>query len=223
MLASEGAEPAERPRTLEERWILARLSQAQREIERLLAEFDFSHVVSELYRVTFDDFCDWYAEAIKQRLYDGDADARATAVAALERLLKLLHPAMPHVTEEIWTSLPARETRLIVAPWPEAGDESAAGELTDLQGMAAIFRRSGVLPRGLDEERQRIFDAVVKPERQKANGNVEAEQERLRKEIARAEKMLANDNFVANAPPAVVEAEREKLARYRRELDAISD
>ena len=61
---------------------------------------------AELYRLTFDDFCDWYAEAIKPRLYAGDADARATALAALERLLKLLHPVMPHVTEEIWSNLP---------------------------------------------------------------------------------------------------------------------
>ena len=78
----------------------------------------------ELYHLTFDDFCDWYLEAVKARLYDGDADARATATAALERLLKLLHPVMPHVTEEIWSNLPARTTRLIVAPWPEAGDEA---------------------------------------------------------------------------------------------------
>ena len=92
LLASEGAAPDERPRTLEEHWILARLSQTQREVERLLGEFDFSHLVDELYHLTFDDFCDWYAESIKPRLYDGDADARATAVAALERLLKLLHP-----------------------------------------------------------------------------------------------------------------------------------
>ena len=56
--------------------------------------------------MTFDDFCDWYPEAIKPRIYGGDADARATAGAALERLLKLLHPAMPHVTEEIWTNCP---------------------------------------------------------------------------------------------------------------------
>ena len=79
LLASEGAAPDERPRTLEERWILARLSQTQREVERLLGEFDFSHLVDELYHLTFDDFCDWYAESIKPRLYDGDADARATA------------------------------------------------------------------------------------------------------------------------------------------------
>ncbi|HZW71928.1 MAG TPA: hypothetical protein VFF43_00215, partial [Caldimonas sp.] len=116
-----------------------------------------------------------------------------------------------------------RATRLIVAPWPEAGDDSGADALDELQAAAAIFRRSGVRPKGLDDERQRIFDAVVKPERQKANGNVVAERERLGTEIERAEKMLANERFVANAPADVVEAEREKLARYRRELDAISD
>jgi valyl-tRNA synthetase len=64
----------------------------------------------------------------------------------------------------------------------------------------------------------------VKPERapQKANANPEAERDRLRGEIARSEKLLANDRFVANAKPEVVDAEREKLERYRRELDAIA-
>jgi valyl-tRNA synthetase len=130
---------------------------------------------------------------------------------------------MPHVTEEIWTNLPARESRLIVAPWPEAGDDSEAGALRSVQEAAVIFRRSGVLPNLASEEEKRVFDAVVKPERQRANGDVEAERARLRKEIERAEKMLANERFVANAPPAVVEGERAKLDRYRRELDAISD
>ena len=156
-------------------------------------------------------------------MYGGDADAVATAAAALERLLKLLHPVMPHVTEEIWTHLPGRESRLIVASWPVAGDEADAGALTAVQEAAAMFRRSGVLAQlGSDDER-RIFDAVVKPERAKANGNVDAERERLGKEIARSEGMLANERFVANAPPAVVDAERAKLERYRRELDAIGD
>jgi valyl-tRNA synthetase len=219
--ASEGAAPAERARTLEERWILARLSQTQREVERLLGEFDFSHLVDELYHLTFDDFCDWYAEAVKGRLYDGDTDARATAVAALERLLKLLHPAMPHVTEEIWSSLPARETRLIVAPWPEADDETEAGALGAVQEAAVVYRRSGVLPK-LEGEERRIFDAVVKPAEGSGDGNAAAEIARLEKEIARAEGVLANERFVKSAPPNVVEAERDKLARYRRELDAIS-
>jgi valyl-tRNA synthetase len=217
-------EAAERPASIEERWILARLSATQRAIEGHLDRFDFSHLVDELYHLTFDDFCDWYLEAIKPRIYGGDADALATAAAALERLLALLHPAMPHVTEEIWSYLPERKTRLIVAPWPEAGDESDADALTHVQDAATIFRRSGVLPRLVGDEK-RIFDAVVKPERAPVagNGNVDAERERLRKEIARAEKMLANERFVAKAPSEVVEAERAKLERYRRELDAIGD
>src|SRR5262249_52990178 len=138
-------EVAERPNALEERWILARLSATQRAVEGHLEHFDFAHLVDELYHLTFDDFCDWYAEAIKPRLYAGDADALATAAAALERLLRLLHPVMPHVTEEIWSNLPSRETRLIVAPWPEAGDDSEAGALRRVQAAAATFRRSGVL------------------------------------------------------------------------------
>ena len=222
--ACDGAAPGERPSSLEERWILARLSQAQGAAEQLIGEFDFAHLTDELYHLTFDDFCDWYLEAVKARLYDGDADARATATAALERLLKLLHPVMPHVTEEIWSHLPGRTSRLIVAAWPEAGDESAANALARVQEYALVFRRSGVVPQ-LDGEEKRIFDAVVKPTRapQRENGDAEAERERLRKEIARAEKSLANERFVANAPADVVAAEREKLERYRREFDAIGD
>jgi len=213
----------ERPAALEERWILARLSATQAAVEGNLAEFDFSHLVDELYHVTFDDFCDWYLEAIKPRIYAGDQDALATAAAALERLLKLLHPAMPHVTEEIWSYLPARQTRLIVAPWPVAGDATAAGALDNVKAAAERFRRSGVMP-SLDGDEERIFNAVVKPERLlQRDGDVEGERARLRGEIGRAEAMLANERFVANAPAAVVEAEREKLERYRRELDAIGD
>jgi len=222
LLQAGVTEVAERPSSLEERWILARLSQSQRIVEANLAAFDFSHLVQELYHLTFDDFCDWYLEAIKPRLYEGDADALATAGAALERLLKLLHPAMPHVTEEIWSNLPGRETRLIVAPWPEAGDDAEAGALQDVQEAAERFRRSAV-PTPLGGEKERIFAAVVKPERVKADGDsAAAEIDRLRKEVERAEKMLANERFVENAAPDVVEAERDKLAKYRRELDALS-
>jgi valyl-tRNA synthetase len=129
---------------------------------------------------------------------------------------------MPHVTEEIWSHLPARATRLIVAPWPEAGDESEAGALERTPEYAQVFRRSGVVPQ-LDGDEKRIFDAVVKPDRapQRENGNVDAERERLRGEVARGEKMLANKRFTANAPADVVAKEREKLERYKRELDAI--
>ena len=225
LLANVGeATPEPRPRDLEERWILARLDAARAELETLIPEFEFSAATSLLYHVTFDDFCDWYAEAIKRRLYAADEDAQATALAALERLLKLLHPVMPHVTEEIWSHLPVRESRLIVAPWPEPDERFAADfhALDRVQEAAAIFRRSGVRAE-LERDDLRIFEAVVRPERVRADGDVEAERERLRKEITRAEGMLANERFTSKAPAEVVAAEREKLERYRRELDAISD
>ena len=219
--ACEGVEPDERPTATEERWILARLAQTQREGERLLAEFDFSHLVDELYHLTFDDFCDWYAEAVKQRLYDKDADAQATAIAALERLLLLLHPVMPHVTEEIWTTPPepfvAPDRRAVARP-------TRPTKRTPTRSSGSSRRRSsGETARmKLSTDEERIFEAVVRPGRVTQDGNIEEELARIRKEIARAEGMLANDRFVANAPSEVVDAEREKLARYRRQLEALS-
>jgi valyl-tRNA synthetase len=215
------AVPEPRPRDLEERWILARLDAGRAELEECLARFDFAAAVKLLYRLTFDDFCDWYAEAIKPRLYAGDEDARATALAALEQLLKALHPVMPHVTEEIWSNLPARESRLIVASWPEPRIEYAdeLDALEEVQLAARIYRRSGVRV-VLEGERERIFEAVVRP-RENGQGDLAAEVERLRKEVERGERMLANERFVEKAPPDVVEAEKDKLAQYRAELDAL--
>jgi valyl-tRNA synthetase len=129
---------------------------------------------------------------------------------------------MPHVTEEIWANLPDRESRLIVTPWPEP-DERYADDLHALdrvQEAATVYARSGV-QLGLGEDEQRIFDAKrVQPG---AAGDAQAEIDRLEKEIARAEGMLANERFTSKAPQDVVEAEREKLERYRRELDALRD
>ena len=222
ILANAGAAvPDARPRELEERWILARLDATRGELEDSWSRFEFAPAVNALYHLTFDDFCDWYAEAIKPRLYEGDDDARATALAALERLLRLLHPVMPYVTEEIWTQLPARDVRLIVAPWPAPDDAYARDlhALDRLQQAAVVFRRSGVLPELGDDER-RILAAVERREIT-GDGDASAEIDRLRKEIQRAERMLGNERFVERAPTDVVEAEREKLARYRRELEAL--
>jgi len=220
---TEGVAPEARPATLEERWILARLDAARGEVEAAWERFDFAAGTSVLYRVTFDDFCDWYAEAVKGRLYDGDDDARATALRALELLLALLHPLMPHVTEEIWTQLPDRERRLVVSPWPEPDDAyaEATPALDRVREAAQVFRRSGVQVDLASEDERRVFAAVVRPERRRDDGDLEAELDRLRREIARAEGMLANERFVANAPAEVVEAERGKLDRYRRELELL--
>jgi len=223
LLMNGGTEVEARPSSLEERWILARIDATRAEVERDLDAYDFAHAVDRLYHLTFDDFCDWYLESIKPRL--AEPDVKATAFAALERLLQLLHPVMPHVTEEIWSHLPARESRIIVAPWPAADTEYAADAdaLARVQEAAERFRRSGVST-PLEGDEERIFAAVVRPERARHDGGkLDDEIARLQKEIARSEGMLSNEHFTARAPANVVEAEREKLERYRRELDAIGN
>jgi valyl-tRNA synthetase len=218
---TSGARHETRPQETVERWILARLDAARADIEAHLAEYEFATAVNRLYRLTFDDFCDWYAEAIKPRLYDGDEDAQATALAALERLLKLLHPVMPHVTEEIWSHLPGAEGRLIVASWPEPYENyrDDIDAIADAQLAARIYRRSTVrVP--LAGDSLRVFETVVKP-RSDGQGDVESEIARLRKEVERAEHLLSNESFVARAPRDVVEAEQTKLAEYRAELEAL--
>jgi valyl-tRNA synthetase len=219
LLMSGPVEPDVRPSSVEERWILARIDRTRAELDADLARFDFAHGVERLYHLTFDDFCDWYLESIKPRL--AEEDVRATAFAALERLLKLLHPVMPHVTEEIWTNLPARTTRLIVAPWPEPeGHDGDFVPVDAAQTAARIYRRSRVRTK-LTGDAERIFAAVVRPT-EDGTGDVEAERARVQKEIDRAERMLANEKFVANAAPEAVAAEREKLAQYIAERDALA-
>jgi valyl-tRNA synthetase len=219
LLTAGAVEPDARPSSVEEHWILGRIDATRQEIEDDFARFDFAHAADRLYHLIFDDFCDWYLESIKPRL--GEEDVRATALAALERLLKLLHPLMPHVTEEIWTQLPGRESRLIVAEWPAPESwKSDVLALDRAQTAARIYRRSQVRIK-LYDDALRIFEAVVRPSADAEQGDVEAEIGRLEKEVARAEGKLGNEKFVANAAPDVVEGEREKLARYRAELEAL--
>ncbi len=130
---------------------------------------------------------------------------------------------MPHVTEEIWSHLPGRETRLIVAPWPRPRPDYVGdlGALDEAQLAARIYRRSGVRI-GLVGDADRIFVTVVRP-KEDGQGDLEAERARLRTEVERGERMLANERFRENAPADVVEAEEEKLASYRAELEALGD
>ncbi|MBW8058741.1 MAG: valine--tRNA ligase [Solirubrobacterales bacterium] len=112
------AEP--RPRCAEDRWILSRLQRAIASVTELLESYDFAHAAQEAYSFFWRDLCDWYLEIAKPRLYDGEEDVSATLLWVLERLLALLHPIMPFVTEEIWAHHPARRGHLAVHAFPEA-------------------------------------------------------------------------------------------------------
>jgi valyl-tRNA synthetase len=122
LLNAAEAEPAPRPTCVEDRWLLSKLERTIASVTEKLETYDFAHAVQEAYSFFWRDLCDWYLEIVKPRLYDGEEEVAATLLYALERVLGLLHPTMPFVTEEIWSFHPARQGHLTVHAFPVAED-----------------------------------------------------------------------------------------------------
>jgi len=142
LLNAAEVEPAPRPTCVEDRWILSRLERTIASVTEKLETYDFAHAVQEAYSFFWRDLCDWYLEIVKPRLYDGEEEVSATLLYALERVLGLLHPTMPFVTEEVWSFHPAHRGHLAVHAFPTA-DESlvdpAAEE--DVEGGIRLTQR----------------------------------------------------------------------------------
>ncbi len=113
--------------TLSDKWILSRLNTVIKEVTLNLEKFELGIAVQKLYDFIWSEYCDWYIELVKPRLYGEDYDSKRTAGAVLlevlESLLKLLHPFMPFITEEIWAHLPNSEDCIIVSQWPKSLEE----------------------------------------------------------------------------------------------------
>ncbi|EPZ49006.1 valine--tRNA ligase [Alicyclobacillus acidoterrestris] len=109
-----------------DRWILHRLSETIDAVTHHLDHYDFGEAARAMYDFAWDDFCDWYIEFSKLALYGHDGERKAVAQTVLHRvltsLLKLLHPYIPFVTEEIWQALPNTSEALIIEVWPKADD-----------------------------------------------------------------------------------------------------
>ncbi|HEX4669995.1 MAG TPA: valine--tRNA ligase [Solirubrobacterales bacterium] len=142
LLNAAAVEPAPRPLHVEDRWILSRLEGTIASVTEKLETYDFAHAVQEAYSFFWRDLCDWYLEIVKPRLYDGEAEVSATLLWTLERLLGLLHPVMPFVSEEIWSFHPARRGHLVVHPFPQA-DESFIDHSAeaDVEGGIGLTQR----------------------------------------------------------------------------------
>jgi valyl-tRNA synthetase len=137
-----------------EHWILERCTKTVSAVDRAYAEFQFGEAARLLYDAIWSDYCDWYLELAKSTLGSEDeAPERKratwqTLTWVLDTYLRLLHPIMPHVTEEIWRHIPHRgddPDLLIVARWPETGDsgvvdERVAGAVSDLIELTGAMR-----------------------------------------------------------------------------------
>jgi valyl-tRNA synthetase len=143
-----GAAPAPLPDvgqlTDADRWILGRLEEVRAEVDSSLDDYEFSRACESLYHFAWDEFCDWYVELAKVQLADGITHTTAVLAAALDTLLKLLHPVMPFVTEVLWKTLTGGES-LVIADWPQpsgfAVDQLATQRITDMQKLITEIRR----------------------------------------------------------------------------------
>ncbi len=259
--------------TIADKWVLSKLNSLIAEVTDNLEKYELGIAVQKVYDFLWDTYCDWYIELTKVRLYSEDAVQKDTAlkvlVYVLDQTLRLLHPFMPFITEEIWQSLPHEGDALITAQWPQFREELVfATEESHMESVMnairAIRNRRAEMnvppskkaalyvlandPQIYAEgegfiQRLAYADAVtiLDAEPTDINGmvccttsdaklyipmgqlvDVAKELERIAKELDKARKNLAmlegklsNEKFVARAPEAVVNAEKEKAAKAR--------
>ncbi|MGO3609516.1 MAG: valine--tRNA ligase, partial [Enterococcus sp.] len=135
-------------KTVADRWILTRLNETIEKVTSLFDQFEFGEAGRQLYNFMWDDFCDWYIEMSKEILYGEDEAAKKTnksiLVHVLDQTLRLLHPIMPFVTEEIWAKLPHTGESLVIADYPvvqpENNDETAAKGMEVLKELIRSVR-----------------------------------------------------------------------------------
>ena len=106
-----------------DKWVLSKLNNLIAEVTENMDKYELGVAIQKVYDFIWDIYCDWYIEMTKARLFADDADRKQTAIQVLvyvlDQVLRLLHPFMPFITEEIWQSLPHEGEALIVAKWPE--------------------------------------------------------------------------------------------------------
>ncbi len=248
------------PETLPDRWILSRLQRATREVTAQLEAFDIGAANRTVYDFVWSEFCDWYLEAAKPGLRDGDARARFVLKTVLTSILKLLHPFIPFITSELYEAL-GHEEQLGWAAWPEANErlsdegaerdfarlQDAVGAVRNLRAEADLSPTQSVpifaagAAAGVLQDNQAVFESLTRatllaeqpfgaalsqplPDLElklPLEGLVDiaewrARQEKRLQEVQKSltvsRKKLGNDKFVQNAPAAVVEEERRRLA-----------
>jgi valyl-tRNA synthetase len=135
-------------KSVADKWILTRLNETIEHVTRLSDRYEFGEVGRALYNFIWDDFCDWYIEMAKLPLYGEDEAAKKTTRSilahVLDQTMRLLHPFMPFITEEIWQNLPHQGESITTAAWPEVNpahsDDQAAQEMKLLVEMIRAVR-----------------------------------------------------------------------------------
>ena len=264
---------------LEDKWILSLFNKLTKEVTDNLDKFELGIAVQKLYDFIWDVFCDWYIEISKIRLNSGDEKAAQTArdmlVYIMSNTLKLLHPFMPFITEEIWQTLPHEGESIMISQWPIYKDEydfSVEEQEMDriMEAVRAIrnrraemnvppskkakyyiatahkdtFEKAGIFMQRLAScseaeigDSFEIDDAVCivttdakiyiplgeLVDFEKEIARLNKEKEKVLKDLEFIYKKLNNENFVAKAPKAVVDGQREAAQKLRDKIAMIDE
>ena len=269
----------------EDKWILSTLNTVVREVTDNMEKYELGIAVQKAYDFLWDQLCDWYIELAKVRLWKAEEDPKAANAAlwtlrtALTDGLKLLHPYMPFITEEIYCTLLPEEESIMIASWPEYREEwnfpQACAAVESFKEVVRGIRntrnemnvpqnkRTNIFIVGKDPAICEMYQAAARSfvnlafakefhvqedkagigedavsivvsnavvylpledlvDKAKEKERLMKEQERLTKEIARCEGMLNNPNFVNKAPAAKVDAEKEKLQKYKEMMEKVA-
>ena len=194
--------------TLADRWILSKVNTLAKDMTENLDKFELGIAASKVYDFIWEEFCDWYIEMVKPRLYSDEDETKGAALWTLKTVLgnalKLLHPYMPFVTEEIFTNLQDTEESIMISDWPEfkeewnfAGDERAVDTIKDaVRGIRNLRAEMNV------------------PNSKKATVYVVSEKEEIRNIFEDAKVFFATLGF---ASEVVVQADKAGIAE-----DAVS-
>ena len=220
-----------------ERWILSRLNATTRDVNKSLSGFRFDEAANTLYHFFWHEFCDWYIEMVKPVLLDkhgseGDKQtARRVLLETLDRSLRLLHPLMPFITEEIWQKLGGVEPSIMVSPYPiaeEVMEDSEAERLISAVKAITTAVRNVRAERGFTpKDRFKLFINVENTR----EANFFGEYAYLLTELARLTELVVNGNPPADAHHDVIEGfaiaieipekkvSQEQIERTQREIE----
>ena len=266
----------------EDKWILSRLNDVTKEVTENLDKYEIGLAAQRLYDFVWDDYCDWYIEMVKSRLYGEDTTSKELAQRVLLYVLKdinrLLHPFMPFITEEIWQHLPNKEGALILSHWPvydnkhkfEQAEKIIEFVKTAIKSIRNARAEMNIAPSKKSNiifvaESEDIKDFIIDGTRyfinlasaddvsitsskegfgedyisvvlekceaflplkdlidyEKEIERLEKEKEKLEGELKRVKGKLSNEGFVSKAPEAVINGEKEKMAKYEDMLDKV--
>ena len=259
--------------TYEDKWILSKLNNVIKEVSVNLDNYDMGVALQKIYDFIWNEFCDWYIEMVKPRLYDENCNTKDACLWTLNKVLinslKLLHPVMPFMTEEIFMKLYHNDESIMISKWPEynkewafENEEEAIEELKEiivgirnlrtvqnihpskksklifvtknlkemLETSKAMIEKLGFatdleIKEENDVNMENVTSIMTKQleviiplgdliDKEAEKARLEEEIKKLTSEVERASKMLSNPGFVAKAPEAKINEEKEKLAKY---------